>query len=944
MAVPRRLEPQWDGGLIAASIAVSLLGAFTSTQLMCQARMSLGISSIAVWTALGSLTFGFCSIWCLHFVAMLACQLDLPIGINVLLTMLSALLAVLFTFIALASDLLWERFRQSSRRRRYARRTRAVYKDTPPEEDASEPLITSGLEDEGLVSTEASSTLHPTESSDQDDAPRRSDIPQQSNGRPTLGKQNSSATNGFTNRSRRISSVGSLHSGRSSSFTSTSQSSTSLRDILNIAYQTTAPAKNAFVATGERLYSGCTSRNIVKGFLWSLAITSMHYVGIVALKIPQGHVTLNPFLVILSAIISWVVCLVGCILISKIEVHLTQQLLFAVVASTGVAAMHFTGMSAVTFWSFAPPSTKRGYPPALAVAIVSIAITTCIVANFLLAHVATVSRNKLAEIVWTRKELWRTIAQKENAEAAAAARSDFIASASHEIRTPLHHLQGYSDLLSRTELTEEGRILLRAIQHATKTLSLITNNVLDWSKLERDSEAVCRPIYLDMRTVCESILMLLPNRDNETDVDLLVVVAPDVPQSLFLDETYIQRILMNLLSNALKFTSSGYILLTVEVDGGNLVATVKDTGCGIPQSFLPDLFEPFKQAQTRGTQRGTGLGLSIIRQLLHKMQGSIEVDSKYVGDPGVQPEQSGSTFTITVPVSLDSSRQGSLPGPFPPNVAIFSNEPKSRTLEGLSMAWKKFGYEPVVVRGICDLQSIVWKYIWVDFWHLQKDTTLLNQLVEREGCVVLIPYDDPEMLRRNSTMTSTTHLVPIPKPLLWDSFEQRINAVQESINKPDLSKGVRFAANVDVLDHKNEKTIQEAPYVKRGVVLLVEDNPINQKLGRKMLSALHYDVISAEDGVEGIEKLFEHDAEIDIILMDQSMPRKDGVATTQEIRELEASSQLSRRRPIIAVTAAVNARAQVHFKEAGADDFLAKPLSMAQLEETLAKYTSGARD
>lgn len=130
------------------------------------------------------------------------------------------------------------------------------------------------------------------------------------------------------------------------------------------------------------------------------------------------------------------------------------------------------GMSAATFWSRAPPSSKPGYPPALAVAIVSIAITTCMVANFLLAHVATISRNKLAEIFWTRKTLWRTIAQKENAEAAAAARSDFIASASHEIRTPLHHLQGYSDLLSRTELTEEGRTLLYAIQHATKTLSL----------------------------------------------------------------------------------------------------------------------------------------------------------------------------------------------------------------------------------------------------------------------------------------------------------------------------------------------------------------------------------------------------------------------------------------------------------------------------------------
>ena len=133
-------------------------------------------------------------------------------------------------------------------------------------------------------------------------------------------------------------------------------------------------------------------------------------------------------------------------------------------------------MAATTFRSHAQPSESRGYPPALAGAIVIIVITTCIAANLLLAHVATLSRNKLAEIVLTRKELWRTIAQKENAEQQAQAKSDFIASASHEIRTPLHHLQGYSDLLSRTELTEEGRLLLYAIQHATKTLSLSEQN------------------------------------------------------------------------------------------------------------------------------------------------------------------------------------------------------------------------------------------------------------------------------------------------------------------------------------------------------------------------------------------------------------------------------------------------------------------------------------
>lgn len=129
-------------------------------------------------------------------------------------------------------------------------------------------------------------------------------------------------------------------------------------------------------------------------------------------------------------------------------------------------------MRAVTFYSHEPATATRGYPPEVPIAIVSIAIITCILANGLLAHSATVSRNKLVEIVYTRRKLWKTIAEKENAEAAAAARSDFIASASHEIRTPLHHLQGYSDLLSRTELSEESRTILYAIQRATKTLSL----------------------------------------------------------------------------------------------------------------------------------------------------------------------------------------------------------------------------------------------------------------------------------------------------------------------------------------------------------------------------------------------------------------------------------------------------------------------------------------
>lgn len=151
-------------------------------------------------------------------------------------------------------------------------------------------------------------------------------------------------------------------------------------------------------------------------------------------------------------------------------------------------------------------------------------------------------------------------------------------------------------------------------------ISPVTNNVLDWSKLEKDGDAPCRPVALDMRTVCDSILVLLPNKDDEDNVDLMVVVNPTVPHSLYMDETYIHRILMNLLSNAIKFTRSGYILLLIEMEGGKIIVTVKDSGSGVPPSFLPQLFEPFKQAQTRlGSQRGTGLGLSITLGLLNRM-------------------------------------------------------------------------------------------------------------------------------------------------------------------------------------------------------------------------------------------------------------------------------------------------------------------------------------
>lgn len=353
----------------------------------------------------------------------------------------------------------------------------------------------------------------------------------------------------------------------------------------------------------------------------------------------------------------------------------------------------------------------------------------------------------------------------------------------------------------------------------------VTNNVLDWSKLERDGDAPCRPVALDMRTVCESILVLLPNKDDEEHVDLLVVVNPNVPQSLYMDETYVHRILMNLLSNAIKFTRSGYILLLIEMHENTLIATVKDTGSGVPPSFLPQLFEPFKQAQTRsGSQRGTGLGLSIILGLLHRMGGTIEVDSKHPENEEVEPGQTGSTFTITIPLQTPSTPPLPSPVESTQKIALF-HDGHPRALEGLCLAWEKYGFEVSLVQRFHDLSDTSWTYIWADPLFLEHNKDIYEQLLNSKQWMVLVPYDTQETLQRLPEIASAPNFVPLQKPLVWHTFEKRI-ATATDPRRGGSSKTVKFTPNIDIIAGDGALEAPEEPIAKGLVVLLVEDNPV----------------------------------------------------------------------------------------------------------------------
>lgn len=256
-----------------------------------------------------------------------------------------------------------------------------------------------------------------------------------------------------------------------------------------------------------------------------------------------------------------------------------------------------------------------------------------------------------------------------------------------------------------------------------------------------------------------------------------------------------------------------------------LTATVKDTGLGIPQSFMPKLFEPFTQAQVRGSQRGTGLGLSIIKQLVEKMQGAIEVQSRHTDTVEECSEQTGSTFTVTLPVQRSNS-----PGDVEdssedrPSIAMFQSTNESY-VRGLREAWEAFGYDVVIVQDFSDLSGTNWKYIWADLPSLKLPSTHLQQLLKQDQWTVLVPYDTQDELRQVPGITSAANFTTLQKPLIWHSFKERIAASKEPSNEI-MTKAVTFAPTVDIVDHDVKEKLHEEPEADYPTILLVEDNPV----------------------------------------------------------------------------------------------------------------------
>ncbi|KAF7967050.1 hypothetical protein HWV62_35975 [Athelia sp. TMB] len=699
------------------------------------------------------------------------------------------------------------------------------------------------------------------------------------------------------------------------------------------------PSGSGWMAWMKKQYAQITVFHFIRAVILAAAIDTMFYIAMFAMEINEGRVEWHFVRIVESYLVTLFLCMGACLAMVDMELHIGRQMATATLSAASVCSMHyfdFKGMEATTMWTRAPVEPGTGFPEYLTWTIIGGSILVCIVANALLANRAIFARRRMAETIRTKRSLWRIIAEKEAAERAHELKQHFISVASHEIRTPLH-----------------TRMFLSYIQQACHTVNLIAENVLDFSKLERDNtESAAHPVVVEPRTLLDGIARQAAAAESRPDhrtVDTIISVSPRVPSALLLDETYTLR----LYSNAAKFTESGFVSLALDMDaqGRHLVITVRDTGIGIPITLREAVFEPFRQADSSLTRAhyGAGLGLSIVKHLVHRMDGTITVDSVLGG---------GSTFVVTLPTQAAE-----------PPIAISSSihpasSTKKRRLKVMCSdaraerlyvdLWNQFGCEARAVSPHTSCEEL-WRdtdVLWVDSRSVQISaglSTLLaglsadmhsNKAVPKRP-LLCIAYSVTEDLLTLGAGIKAERVYLVRQPVAMHAvlaFLDSSDLSLEAATKPSLAAVETPVTLVKPPNSPVPKfTPAPLPYSTLGSlkpkVLLVEDNLINQRLGKRLVEKLGYEVTTANNGQEAVQ--IASQGGYGICLMDLQMPIMDGFAATSRIRELERDGIFHGRMWIIALSANVTHESSEKGRAAGMDNFLPKPLRLDALQTAL---------
>jgi len=528
---------------------------------------------------------------------------------------------------------------------------------------------------------------------------------------------------------------------------------------------------------------------------------------------------------------------------------------------------------------------------------------------------------------------------RQEAENASRAKSEFVANMSHEVRTPMNGIIGMTELLLENELPEEQRQYLMMVKSSADALLRVINDVLDFSKMEA-GKLELDPVAFNVADMVADAVQPCAVPAHQKGLELSYRIAPEVPEAIVADPERLRQVILNLVGNAVKFTSSGDVHVEVSRaasdlgrntpgDPCTLQFTVRDTGIGIPADKQALIFEAFTQADGSTTRRygGTGLGLAICWRLVKMMGGALRVDS-------VAGQGSNFIFTVDATVSMPRPVAAGLAAERLAGMRVLvvdDNAINRRVLQEMLTRW---GMLPVLAESGSAALAILdanrgkdpFAFVLLDLNMPGMDGLHLAELLSRRPemrgamMMMLTSANPPGIVKRCRDVGIAVSLTkPVRQALLLSEIRRLAGAAAEPKPETRVVQPPAAAAKPATVPLR---------------VLLAEDNPVNQRLAVAILSKRGHTVVVAGDGRQAVEA-YERER-FDVVLMDVQMPELNGFEATARIRAQERVT--GERLPIVALTAHAMTGDRERCLASGMDDYLAKPLNAASLVETVERH------
>ncbi|MFM2320475.1 MAG: hypothetical protein RLZZ215_3096 [Pseudomonadota bacterium] len=502
----------------------------------------------------------------------------------------------------------------------------------------------------------------------------------------------------------------------------------------------------------------------------------------------------------------------------------------------------------------------------------------------------------------------------------------FMANMSHELRTPIHGVMGSLDVLRETPLDERQTAFINIAYSSCEVMLDLVSNILDYSKIHA-GQLTLEQVDFSPRALVEDISQMMATLAQKKDLSVYCYVPEETPALMFGDVAHLRQVLMNIASNAIKFTEKGEVFISLEIQEvhdqeATLIFEIRDTGIGIPKAMQESIFEPFVQVDASINRRygGTGLGLTIVKELVILMGGRVWLDST--------PDQ-GSQFWVEIKLPIKQLVSDEIVDDYLAGRYILVVEDKHThqvILKNYLKAWKA---KPIIANnGMEALQML-------------RNSIALNEPFTAIILERTLPEMDGKTLARS--IRTDRHYDRLPLIMLssreLDKAEQREHGVNACISTPVKAQTLKtlliqqarqkasFVPDPQALLQEQTPDHDKAP-----AILLAEDNPINALIATTMLETLPYRIDLVSNGKQAFYKATHYPYHL--ILMDINMPDMDGFSTTQAIREWEQANALANT-PIIALTANALKDDREKCLAAGLNDYLAKPVKKEEMLKTV---------